>query len=172
MTAFRTPGEPPEEPTNRYTVGTKVDVLHQGSWSNATIKKVISTNRWLIGYDGWGTNWDEEVGPDRIRPRKPWTAWSGVITVVTVGVIIFAGMAVAHFFNQGAAYHPYGASSGTQPRSGYDLSRGQSVIVEWNGTWYEATVVSADDSSHATVHYDGYSSSYDESVELTRIRVR
>lgn len=155
----------------RYHVGAKVDVLHQGSWSNATVKKEISTHRWLIGYDGWSESWDEEVGPDRIRPRKPWTAWSGVITFVTVGALLLGAIGVVHLFNHGAAYYPAGASSGTQPRSGYDLSRGQAVLVEWNGTWYPATVVGAVDSSRVTIHYDGFSASYDESVGLARIRV-
>lgn len=155
---------------NRFPVGAKVDVLHQGSWSNATVKEVVGHHRWKVGFDGWGENWDTEVGPELIRPRKPWTAWSGVITVVVVGVIIASGVGVAHVFNGGAAYLPYGASWGTQPRSGNDLVRGQSIHVEWNGSWYPATVVRVDDSSHVFIHYDGYESSFDESVTLDRIR--
>jgi hypothetical protein len=155
----------------RYPVGTKVDALHQGSWSNATVKRELSPDRWLVGYEGWSESWDEEVGPGRIRERKAWTAWSGVITTVTVGLIIAGGVGVVHHFNQGAAYYSASANSGVQPRTANALSRGQSIFVEWSGTWYPATVLGVDDSSHATVHYDGFSSSYDESVTLDRIRV-
>lgn len=155
----------------RYPAGTKVDALHQGSWSNATVKRELSPDRWLVSYDGWSDSWDEEVGPDRIRARKPWTAWSGVITAATVAAIIAAAVGVVHVFNGGAAYYGAGPNSGVQPRSGYDLVRGQSVFVEWNGTWYPATVLGADDGSHVRVHYDGFSSSDDESVTLPRIRV-
>lgn len=154
-----------------YREGTKVDVLYQGSWKNATIKRVIFRGRWLIGYDGWDEKWDEEVGSERLRPRKPWTAWSGVITFVTVGALIAGAVGVVHFFNRGVAYYSAGPNSGVQPRTANALSPRQSILVEWNGTWYPATVLGVEDSSHATVHYDGFSSSYDETVDLTRIRV-
>jgi hypothetical protein len=48
--------------------GSKVTVLWSGSWYPATIKAVRGPEQWLIGYDGFGTSWDEVVGSDRIRP--------------------------------------------------------------------------------------------------------
>lgn len=48
---------------------------------------------------------------------------------------------------------------------------GNPVQVEWNGTWYEATVVSGTEAS-CMIHYDGYDSSWDEAVGPSRIRSR
>jgi len=52
-----------------FKVGDKVEVEWRSVWYAAEIKSVEGQNRWKIGYDGYGANWDEIVGPERIRPR-------------------------------------------------------------------------------------------------------
>lgn len=52
-----------------FKVGDKVEVEWRSVWYAAEIKSVEGPNRWKIGYDGYGANWDEVVGPERIRPR-------------------------------------------------------------------------------------------------------
>ncbi|MEY3775911.1 MAG: hypothetical protein RLZZ129_2691 [Verrucomicrobiota bacterium] len=47
--------------------GSKVEVQWNGRWFPATIKSVAGSGRWRISYDGYGSQWDEEVGPDRLR---------------------------------------------------------------------------------------------------------
>lgn len=49
-----------------FTKGDKVDVLWKGAWYPATVEKV-SGEKSYIHYTGYGKNWDEWVGPDRIR---------------------------------------------------------------------------------------------------------
>ena len=49
-------------------VGTEVMVLWQGDWYPATTLKSRGA-RYYINYDGWGSNFDEWVGPDRLKLR-------------------------------------------------------------------------------------------------------
>lgn len=53
-----------------YAVGASVEVLWSGTWYPASIKAIRGRDQWLIGYDGYGTSWDEVVGLDRIRARR------------------------------------------------------------------------------------------------------
>jgi len=46
--------------------GNSAEVLWKGNWYSATVRKA-QTNRCYIHYTGYGNNWDEWVGPDRIR---------------------------------------------------------------------------------------------------------
>ena len=52
-----------------FKVGDKVEVEWRSVWYAAEVKAVEGPDRWKIGYDGYGANWDEVVGPDRIRAR-------------------------------------------------------------------------------------------------------
>lgn len=49
--------------------------------------------------------------------------------------------------------------------------KGEGVDVQWEQKWFPATVLDAFDNLHL-VHYDGYSSSWDEWVAPSRIRAR
>jgi PDZ domain len=54
------------------TTGSKVEVQWNGRWFPATIKAVNGPGRWMVAYDGYGSQWDEVVGPDRLRlPTAP-----------------------------------------------------------------------------------------------------
>lgn len=66
---------PPAAPAGPFaglTTGSKVEVQWNGRWFPATIKAVNGPERWLIAYEGYGSHWDEVVGPDRLRrPTAP-----------------------------------------------------------------------------------------------------
>jgi len=47
-------------------VGDKSEVLWKGTWYPATVKKAKG-DQCYIHYTGYGNNWDEWVGPDRIK---------------------------------------------------------------------------------------------------------
>ena len=52
-----------------------------------------------------------------------------------------------------------------------ELSVGSAVLIEWNGSWYEGTVlVTGGDAIR--VHYTGWSDSWDEDVSRARLRIR
>ncbi len=48
--------------------GDKVEVLWKGKYYAATVKEV-KDGKWFIHYDGYGDNWDEWVGADRIAQK-------------------------------------------------------------------------------------------------------
>jgi hypothetical protein len=47
----------------------EVDVEWHGSWWPAVVVEKRGRRRWLVRYDGYGSEWDEVVGPDRVRER-------------------------------------------------------------------------------------------------------
>ena len=46
-----------------------MQVNYQGKWWPAEIMAVEAGDRYKIHYDGYGANWDETVGTDRLKPR-------------------------------------------------------------------------------------------------------
>lgn len=51
--------------------GTPVEVEWHGRWWPAILLERRGNDHWLVHYEGYGENWDEVVGPDRIRERQP-----------------------------------------------------------------------------------------------------
>jgi len=54
----------------KYKGNQKVQVEWKGKWYAATILQVgtgAQANKYKIHYDGWGAEWDEWVGPERIN---------------------------------------------------------------------------------------------------------
>lgn len=47
----------------------EVDVEWRGRWWPATVLDRKGSGRYLVHYDGFGEEWDEVVGPERIRLR-------------------------------------------------------------------------------------------------------
>lgn len=47
----------------------EVDVEWRGRWWPATILERKTSGRYLVHYDGYGSDWDEVVGPERVRLR-------------------------------------------------------------------------------------------------------
>jgi hypothetical protein len=63
----------PRAPGLHRSVGERVEVEWQGSWWPATVLEVHA-ERYLVHYDGYGSEWDELVGEERVRDRKGDTA--------------------------------------------------------------------------------------------------
>ena len=52
-----------------WEVRDEVEVQWRGSWLPAVVLERRG-ERWLVHYDGFGNDWDEVVGSDRIRERR------------------------------------------------------------------------------------------------------
>lgn len=52
-----------------FKAGQKVTVIWKGSPYKATVLAVVAPDKFKIHYDGYGSNWDEVVGPSRIKRR-------------------------------------------------------------------------------------------------------
>jgi hypothetical protein len=51
------------------TPGARHNILWNGTWYAGIVKAAPdASGKCLIGYDGYGANWDERVGPDRLAP--------------------------------------------------------------------------------------------------------
>lgn len=56
-----------------FKVGDPVEVLWSGTWYKAKVT-ALEGGKWKISYEGYGSSWDEVVGPERIRARPAPTA--------------------------------------------------------------------------------------------------
>src|SRR5262245_19573147 len=69
------PAQPPAEPSSSEPVfgpsdlppGSHVLVNKNGQWLPATIVQPLGGDRFVVGYDGFGSQWNEPVGMDRIK---------------------------------------------------------------------------------------------------------
>lgn len=129
-----------------YTSGQKVDVKWNGKWWKGEILAVGAAT-YRIHYTGWSASWDEEVTPDRIRPST---------TESSVGTELAAGAS------------PTPATPITTKQvAGW--KSGDKVDVSWNGTWWQASILSVNGATYR-VHYIGWASSWDENVGASRVR--
>ncbi len=65
---FTTSSEPADE-GGSWRPREEVEVEWHGSWWPAVVVEQRGP-RWLVHYEGYGNDWDEVVGPDRIRERR------------------------------------------------------------------------------------------------------
>jgi hypothetical protein len=131
-----------------FPAGANVEVKSSGVWYPAKVKEVRGRDRWFISYDGYGSNWDHEVGPDRIRAR---------------------GAAVA--VNAGTGGNTADRQV-TQPTGQGVFPVGSQVEVFSGVRWYAARVKEVRSNSRWFIGYDGWSSSFDEEVGRDRIRAK
>ena len=70
--------EPPEKvrrtaieaaKTNQFKIGDRVKVDWHGHYYNAVVVGVVGPERYRVHYEGYGNEWDENVGRDRIRAK-------------------------------------------------------------------------------------------------------
>jgi hypothetical protein len=63
----------PAPPTlgSPYRVGDAVFVSYGSAWYPAHVETVLPDGRWEISYDGWGREWNQLVGPDRVAKEAP-----------------------------------------------------------------------------------------------------
>jgi RNA binding activity-knot of a chromodomain len=54
---------------NIYKISDHVRVEWHGQIYPATVKAIVGQERYLVGYDGYGPEWNEIVGPPRIQPK-------------------------------------------------------------------------------------------------------
>jgi len=63
-----------------YVVGDRIQVMWKGKLYPAAVTAVMPNNQVKIHYEGYGNEWDEVVGPDRIKGRTGGTTPQPVAT--------------------------------------------------------------------------------------------
>lgn len=53
--------------TNQYKLGDRVKVEFHGHYYPSVVVGIVGPERYRVHYEGYGSEWDENVGPDRIR---------------------------------------------------------------------------------------------------------
>jgi len=162
---------PPKAPVGHdYPAGSPVVVHWGGRWWNAQVVSVLGADQWQIHYEGWSSDWDEAVGPDRIRARGQTPVRSGCRKMaLVVGALIALSMGCAIYWVFTAEMPPPQEPTGRRLEPGLQLGVGQPVQVEWNGSWYAATIRAVHPNGRLRVHYEGWSDSSDEDVERDRV---
>jgi|JI10StandDraft_1071094.scaffolds.fasta_scaffold214714_3 LSD1 subclass zinc finger protein len=64
------------------------------------------------------------------------------------------------------------AAPAAPPSAGSRYRSGQPVLCEWRGQWWPASVLEVLGDDLYSIHYDGYSSSWDETVNASRLALR
>lgn len=159
-----------------YTRGMRVWIEWRGTWWRGSILDPLSDGQYRVHYTGWSSSWDEIVTLSRLAPADrpapgrlgPSPAF-GVVVAALIGIAAIAGLAIA--LSPGPHSGP--PADAVAIASASETFPGEPVWVEWNGVWYEGIVVLASATSGLVrIHYQGYSSDYDEDVTLVRLRVR
>lgn len=87
---------PPQAHALLCSPGNAAEVLWKGNWYPAVVKRAQS-NRCYIHYNGYGNNWDEWVGADRIRVVG---ATNSALTVVQPGAFQVGSPVSVHWGHQ------------------------------------------------------------------------
>ncbi len=179
------PAPPPSTPVHTLRVDSPVLVHWGNHWWNARVIRVVSEAAWEITYDGWPSNWDEVVGPDRISalgaepnhpdhsihlPRHSVSVKKRSLALILVGAVVLLLVVIGLTLDT-KERHQATASAVTPPAPG-SLVTGTRVRVLWKGKWYDATVLYPLADGRLRIHYVGWDESWDEEVTLDRVEAR
>lgn len=95
--------------------------------------------------------------------------------VLFIGVLLACKKGEQLASSSDAATTPAAATttaSSTPTTAATTFKVGDTVDVEWSGSWYESQILAVEAGPKYKIHYVGWSDSYDESVEPARVRVR
>ncbi|MEW6161423.1 MAG: Tudor-knot domain-containing protein [Verrucomicrobiota bacterium] len=169
--------------------------VHWGSrWWPAEVLRTAG-DRHLIRYNGYGADWDEWVGPDRISfdpnvlvqameispirlsPRNPGDVLLGSRRfVLSTELLNLESTTNVHWTGAEAVINGRTADWGWSPQPNtIDPITGQiatkpesTALVEWGGRWWPAHVLKTENNRHF-IRYQGYGSEWDEWVTEPRI---
>jgi hypothetical protein len=155
------------------------EVEWSDTWWPATVVKTKG-DKYYIHYDGWGEEWDEWVGKDRIRfnnekveaPQQVEVLWGeqwwSATVVKTVGkryYIHYTGWGDEwdEWVGKDRIYFP--TKKATPAAAAKPM-----VEVQWGGTWWPASILMTTRDQYL-IHYEGWGTEWDEWVGQDRIRV-
>jgi hypothetical protein len=169
--------------------GTHVQVARQGQWYAAVIVQPMGEGRFLIHYDNTGNEWNEVVGPDRLKSLPPGTLAAGAppdyhpgekvlvtyqkrLLLADVVMQVGTGSWRVHYDGYGPEAgevapadrirRPFTGASGHAP--------GESLTVDVNGQALPAKVLAASAADRWVVRFETFGPQYDQEVGVDRIR--
>ena len=177
-----------DDPRAVFVVGDLVYAQWGERWWPAVIKRVVAEDVWEVHYEGWSEKWDEVLDVTRVRARGgalPGAGGSrrGVGLYLLLGLAaIVVGVFIATTWALGSMGAPAEDQESVTRRGpirptgiampdGLRLSPGMAVEVEWNESFYRGTVLEDFGNGSLRVHYVGWSDSFDEPVDVERVRI-
>ncbi|APR77355.1 Hypothetical protein A7982_02702 [Minicystis rosea] len=165
--------------------GTKVLVARQGQWLPAAIVQPLAEGRFLVHYDNTGNEWNEVVGPDRIKSTGGGAAANDYKPGDKVLVTFQGRLMLADVVMQAGAdawrvhYDGWGPEASEQVGpdrirrpftgpSGHAI--GEAVMVEVNGQTVAGKVIAASAADRWLVRFESFGPQYDQEVGVDRIR--
>jgi hypothetical protein len=168
---------------NDLAPGTHVTVNKNGQWLPATIAQPLGGDRFIVAYDGFGPQWNEAVGLDRIKAGAA-VAPAGYLAGDKVLITSQGRVVLGDVLQQVAAgtwrvhydgYGPEAAENVTEDRLQHPFrgvsahAVGEAVMVEANGQTLPAKILAASAQNRWLVRFDGYNPQYDQEVRAERI---
>lgn len=179
------PSAVPSFGANDMPPGSKVLVARQGQWLPATVVQPLQEGRFLIHYDNTGNEWNEVVGPDRIKPAggagaahdykpgdKVLVTYQGRTLLADIVSQAGAEQWRIHYDGWGPeAAETVGPDRIKRPFTGTSgHSIGEAVMVDVNGQALPAKVIALSAADKWIVRFDAYGAQYDQEVGADKIK--
>ncbi|MFI5298166.1 MAG: hypothetical protein ACHREM_08715 [Polyangiales bacterium] len=111
-----------------YTVGQRLQILWKDRWYVGRVLREAGRDQWEVSYDGFEANWNEVVGPDRLRTIEAGTSLAADTGAASRGAVAIVGAIVSFVgpqilpvvFRPGAWFACPSATA-------------QTIIVTWTG---------------------------------------
>jgi Agenet domain len=163
----------------KLAVGTKVEIQRNNKWLPGAVVQVTG-DKWLVSYDGWGSEWNETVAAERIR-ALPVVYKTGDKVLVQMA----NRLAAAEIVMQATPtlwrvhYDGYGPEVGEivgparlkPPFAGKSAHAiGDAVGVEFQGQVLAGKVLQVAAADRFIVRFPAFGPDYDQEVTLDRVR--
>jgi len=170
---------PPPAAQAEFAAGTKVEVQRNGKWLAATVVQPFG-DRWLVTYEGWGPEWNEQVGSDRLRAVQV-TYGAGDKVLVQMANRLAAAEIVMQAGPQlwRVHYDGYGMEVGeivgpARLRRPFTAAAakaiGDAVGVEFQGQVLAGKVLAIAAANRFVVRFPAFGPDYDQEVTADRFR--
>lgn len=194
---------PPADPTaapsfgaTDLPAGSHVQVARAGQWFAATVLQAAGNGQYKIHYDNYASEYDEVVGPDRIKTPSPGAlgalgsllgtgptndfkpgekvlvTYQGRLLLAEVIMQTGADQWRVHYDGWGPeAAETAGVDRIKRPFAGPSgHAAGEALLVDVGGQPLPAKVIAVSAADRWLVRFDGYGPQYDQEVGVDRIR--
>ncbi len=173
------PTAPQAEAPPQFSAGSKVEVQRNSKWLPATVVQTAG-DKWLVSYEGWGPEWNETVGADRIRALPVVYKPGDKVLVQMANRLAAAEIVMQATPNLWRVhYDGYGPEVGEivgparlrQPFSGKALHAvGDPVGVEFQGQVLGGKILQVAAADRFVVRFPTFGPDYDQEVTNDRLR--
>lgn len=176
----------PSTPSVTYAPGQAVSVSRAGRAWPASVVRVFGDGRYLIHYEGFGSQWDEVVSSDRVLPaeaslprdyrpgEKVLVKFQGRTLLAEVVAQVAPTQWRVRYDGFGdAATEDVGPERLRRPYLGSaPFPAGSEVTVDFSGKAVPGTVLAVIGPDSVLVRFDGYKANYDQDVKTQRVAAR